>query len=107
MKRVFWTPEARACLADIESHIANDSPSAAKEMVTRILARPRQLETTPLSGRQVPDYRQADLRELLERPYRIIYRVTAEQVEVLSVMHYRKRLPRKTKDLGRGSFLSG
>ncbi len=41
MKRVFWTPEARACLEDIESYIAKDSASAAKKMVTRILASTR------------------------------------------------------------------
>ncbi|HED15791.1 MAG TPA: hypothetical protein ENI64_03065 [Gammaproteobacteria bacterium] len=46
-----------------------------------------------MSGRSVPDYPDDDLRELLERPYRIIYRVTEQQIEILTVMHYRQLLP--------------
>ncbi|MEK7696899.1 MAG: type II toxin-antitoxin system RelE/ParE family toxin [Pseudomonadota bacterium] len=68
-------------------------------MVARLLARARQLTTAPLSGRQVPDYPRQGLRELLERPYRIIYRITTERIEILTVMHYRQLLPRKASAL--------
>ncbi|MBB6087879.1 plasmid stabilization system protein ParE [Wenzhouxiangella marina] len=33
------------------------------------------------------------MRELLSRPYRIIYRQRDEHVEVVTVMHYRQQLP--------------
>ncbi len=33
-----------------------------------------------------------EVRELLERPYRIIYRVSAAGIEILTVKHYRQRL---------------
>ncbi|HEX9811947.1 MAG TPA: type II toxin-antitoxin system RelE/ParE family toxin [Burkholderiales bacterium] len=92
---VVWTPEAIARLDDIEAHIAQDSPGNAKEMIARLLARTRQLETAALSGREVPEYHREDIRELLERPYRIIYRFTPDRVTILSVMHYRQLLPRK------------
>ena len=101
MTEVYWTPEARERLEDIEAYIAKDAPSVAKEVVARLLARARQLETAPLSGRQVPDYQREDLRELLERPYRLIYRVTARRIEILTVMHYRQLLPRKADALQR------
>lgn len=97
--RVVWTPEAIARLDDIEAHIAQDSPANAKETIARLLARTRQLETAALSGREVPEYRRDDIRELLERPYRIIYRTTPERVTILSVMHYRQLLPRKAQNL--------
>ncbi len=99
MTAVYWTPEALARLEDIEVYIAKDAPSVAKDVVARLLTRTRQLETAPLSGRQVPDYQQQDVRELLERPYRIIYRVTAERIEIVTVMHYRQLLPRKSSAL--------
>jgi addiction module RelE/StbE family toxin len=99
MTAVYWTPEALARLEDIEAYIAKDTPSAAKEVITRLLARSRQLETAPQSGRVVPDYPREDLRELLERPYRLIYRITAEHIEILTVMHYRQLLPRKAISL--------
>jgi toxin ParE1/3/4 len=85
MTPVNWTPEARSRLEDIEAYIAKDSPAAAQEMVQRILGRTRQLEIAPRWGRPVPDYQQEDLRELLERPYRIIYRVGAERIAILTV----------------------
>jgi plasmid stabilization system protein ParE len=99
MARVVWTPEAISRLDDIDAHIALDSPANAKEMIARLLRRTRQLETAALSGRKVPEYRREDIRELLERPYRIIYRFTPDQVTILTVMHYRQLLPRKAADL--------
>jgi predicted transcriptional regulator len=44
----------------------------SQEEVERLLTRTRQLPEYPHSGRAVPDYGRADLREVLERPYRII-----------------------------------
>jgi len=101
LTRVAWTPEAISRLDDIETHIALDAPNNAKEMIARLFARTRQLETVALSGREVPEYRRDDIRELLERPYRIIYCVTPEFVTILSVMHYRQLLPRKETILRR------
>ena len=64
--------------------------------------RARQLETAPRSGRQIQDYARTDLREVLERPYRLIHRITAECVEILTVMHYRQWLPRNADVLSEG-----
>jgi addiction module RelE/StbE family toxin len=93
MSRVHWTQEARSRLRAIERYIERDSPKAAKAVVTRILGQSRQLETAPLSGRRVPELGRREVRELLERPYRIIYRVVDDRVDVLTVMHYRQLLP--------------
>jgi addiction module RelE/StbE family toxin len=101
MTRVVWTQEAIARLEDIEAYIARDSPAAAKKTVAKLLARARQLQTAARSGREVPDYRHEDIRELLERPYRIIYHVAADRVTILTVMHYRQLLPRKADILRR------
>jgi toxin ParE1/3/4 len=35
----------------------------------------------------VIEYESPDVRELIERPYRIIYRVKADQVDVSAVIH--------------------
>jgi addiction module RelE/StbE family toxin len=90
---VYWTPEARAKLRGIRDYIAQDNPNAANAIVTRLLRRTRQLQIAPRSGRQVPEYRDAKIRQLLERPYRIIYRVIGDEVAILTVMHYRQLLP--------------
>jgi addiction module RelE/StbE family toxin len=91
---VYWTPEARSRLKEIQDYIiSQDAAKAAKEVVTTLLARTRQLATAPLSGHKIPDYPDEHIREILQRPYRIIYRVTEQQVEILTVMHYRQLLP--------------
>ena len=46
-------------------------------------------------------YAPAEVRELLERPYRLIYRVTATQVDILTVPHYRQLMPSDLTDLQR------
>ncbi len=100
MKPVYWTPEAKARLKDIQDYIIEQhAPMAAQEVVTGLLLRARQLKTAPLSGHQMQDYPDDDLRELLEKPYRIIYRITEHQIEILTVMHYRRQLPTTARSL--------
>jgi len=96
---VHWTDEALARLDELHAHIAAEDPSAAAKTIERLLARTRQLPEHPHSGRAVPDYRRADLRELLERPYRIIYRITGECIEIITIKHYRQRLPPRPESL--------
>jgi addiction module RelE/StbE family toxin len=91
--RVFWTPDAKARLREIERHIAKDKPDAARAMAVRLIRRSLELEQPPLQGKRLVQYAPADLRELLERPYRLIYRVMPDRIEVVTVMHYRQLLP--------------
>lgn len=93
MTVVYWTPEALHRLRELESYVSQQSPGVALDLVARILLRTRQLGLSPQSGRQIPEYQDRHLRELLERPYRIIYRDLPEKVVIISVMHYRQLLP--------------
>ena len=58
-----------------------------------ITAKSMQLNELPNSGRKVPEYQRNDVRKILERPYRIIYKIKSDQIDVLTVMHYRQILP--------------
>ncbi|MFN7551413.1 MAG: type II toxin-antitoxin system RelE/ParE family toxin [Pseudomonadota bacterium] len=100
--RVYWSAEAVRRLREITSYIARDSPEAARKVAAMLLRRSRTLAQPPLIGRRLPEYPEADLRELLERPYRIIYAVTADGIEIVTVMHYRQWLPKDPGPL-RGS----
>ncbi len=91
--RVRFTDEAKRRLRAIRDHIAADAPDRAIAMVDRITRRASRIGTVPYSGRKVPEYALDDLREVLERPYRVIYRIKADEIEVLTVMHYRQLLP--------------
>ncbi|MGD8595151.1 MAG: type II toxin-antitoxin system RelE/ParE family toxin [Gammaproteobacteria bacterium] len=49
-------------------------------------------------GRHVPEAERQDVRELLYKDYRIIYRIKPEQVDILTVIHGSRDLKRlKTK----------
>lgn len=41
----------------------------------------------------VPEYKRDDIREVIERPYRIIYRIKDEQIDVVAVVHSAQQLP--------------
>lgn len=69
------------------SNIARDSHTYAGRMIDRLTARSKQLAAFPVSGAVVPEYEDPDIREVIEKPYRIIHRVRADQVDVLAVIH--------------------
>ncbi len=41
----------------------------------------------------VAEYAPEDIREIFEKPYRIIYRTLPDRVDVLAVIHGARRLP--------------
>jgi len=61
-----------------------NSPTYARRMVDRITRRSEQISTQAPSGRNVPEYEAEDIRELIEKPYHIIYRVKQGQIDVLA-----------------------
>ena len=84
---VHWTENAIEHLVNIYEYIAINSPTYGKRMVDRITRRSEQIAEYPLSGRKVPEYDAEDIRELIEKPYRIIYRIKPDQIDVLAVIH--------------------
>lgn len=91
--RVYWTQNAIRHLVNIYEYIALNSPVYARGMVDRITRRSEQIADQPFSGRKVPEYDADDIRELIEKPYRIIYRVKPDQIDVLAVIHGAQLLP--------------
>lgn len=80
-------------LSAIAEYISLASPVYAEQVVERIGFRLRQAQMFPESGRRVPEAGNTEMRELLETPYRIIYRVRHETVEILAIVHGRQDLP--------------
>jgi plasmid stabilization system protein ParE len=97
--RIRFTDEARARLRAIHTEIAKDAPTRADGMIDRITRRTEQIARWPYSGRMVPDYEIQAVREIGEPPYRIIYRVRADDIEIVTVIHRRQLLPADLKTL--------
>ena len=95
--KVYWTLNAIRHLTNIYEYIALNSPTYARRMVDRITRRSEQISAQPLSGRKVPEYEAEDIRELIEKPYRIIYRFKQDQIDVLAIIHGAQILPEEIK----------
>lgn len=91
--RVHWTHTAVEHLLSIYEHIAQDAPLYAQRMIDRLTQRSEQIASFPLSGRAVPEYESPDIREIIERPYRLIYRIKSDQIDILAVVHGAQLLP--------------
>ena len=91
--RVHWTNTALEHLLSIYAHIAQESPVYADRTVDRLTRRSEQVALFPRSGRIVPEYQRPAIREVIERPYRIIYRIKPDQIDVLAVFHSAQELP--------------
>ena len=86
--RLFWTARAQADLAAIRAFVAVDSPHYADVIVRRLLHAVDRLPDFPRSARPVPEYADPAIREVVLRPYRIVYRIIdKEEIHVLTVHH--------------------
>ena len=99
MTVVHWSHKARTRLREIHAYIAQDSSLYATQMVDRLTRRGEQLAAVPRVERRVPEYPEDDLREVLERPYRLIFQVSPDRIDILTIKHYRQRLPAQAADL--------
>jgi toxin ParE1/3/4 len=92
---VDWAITARDDLEGIAAFIAEDNPLNALKVVERIEQRAASLATLPMRGRVVPELRWHGVmafQELIERPWRIIYRIEPRRVVVVSVLDGRRSL---------------
>lgn len=86
--KVHWTDTAINHLTSIHDYISLDSVTYARRMVDRLTRRSEQIADFPYSGRVVPEFEDEEIREVIEKPYRIIYYIKSEeQIDVLAVIH--------------------
>jgi addiction module RelE/StbE family toxin len=85
--RVHWTNTAIEHLVSIYEYVAHNSKPYADRLIDKLTRRSEQIAAFPLSGRMVPEYRDESIREVIERPYRIIYRIKMDQIDILAVVH--------------------
>ena len=85
MTDVVWSPEALRDLEAIRSYVAQDSAAYADLVVRRIVAAVERLRLFPESGRVVPERNDPSIREVIVRPYRVVYRLREGAVEIVTV----------------------
>jgi toxin ParE1/3/4 len=93
--KIFWSPLAAERLEDIYAYISVDNKSAAKKVVERIFKKVETLTKNPERGRIVPETNRAEIQELFESEYRIIYRIEFKKVSILTIRNFKQLLPHK------------
>lgn len=73
--QIVWSLQARDDLRDIVLFIAADNPSAAQAFGLRLINKADSLANFPELGRIVPEQDDRNIREIILRPYRVIYQV--------------------------------
>lgn len=87
MGQVVWTEPALEDVREILQFVAKDSPKYALRLADRFQESPRRLEQESRTGWHVPEFEQDHIRELLVRPYRMIYVVRGDTCYIAAVVH--------------------
>jgi len=93
--RVVWAEAAVRDLEEIVAFVAEDSATSAERLLSMLRAKTASLEAVPMRGRVVPELSRFGMRswrEVVVRPFRIVYRVYGDTVTVLAVFDGRRDL---------------
>ncbi len=87
--KIIWTERSSEDLAAIVRYIARHNQDAAKEMGNGIYERAQILVEFPEAGSIVRELNDPDWRQIVFRPYRIVYHLNhdAKTVEIVRVWH--------------------
>ena len=77
--KIIWSQQARDDLQAIVLFIAQDKPTVAESFGYQLMSKVDVLMQFPLVGRVVPEENDETIREIIFRPYRIIYKVLPEK----------------------------
>ena len=78
---------AYADLARIGFKIKKDSPTRAESFVEELLDRCRSLAVTPRAFPLLPNWETQGVRRRVHGNYLIFYRITADTIQVLHILH--------------------
>ena len=87
MTQLIWTRRAIEDVQSIKQFIAQDSPHYAELVTQRLIAAVERLPALPRSGRVVPEINDATVGEVIQGPYRIVYRLIREEIHIVTVHH--------------------
>lgn len=93
IRRIVFAESAIADLEGVRSWYEEQGvPEIGERLLGEIMAHVERLAEFPESGRVVPEFGVAQLREIIHRPFRIVYRLDGEQVRVVRVWRAERRM---------------
>jgi len=93
--QILWTHNGLQDIKKVKNYIQNEASSqVAVKFVEELIKKTEILKEFPQSGRIVPEFGLPFIRELIEKRYRIVYRVSQGKVEILTIFQGKKLLPK-------------
>ena len=86
-KKVTWTKQGYRTLDEAVAFVAQDSLTAARQLLENALDTAESLAAFAERGPIVPELQQSPVRELFVQRYRLIYEVFDTKVEILAFIH--------------------
>jgi len=84
--KIRWTHEALERLMEIEAFISIDNPERAIKFVDEIIEHAEKtLPDGTHLGRVVPEISNPNIRELIFKKYRIVYRLNKNNIDLLTI----------------------
>ncbi|MBN1664050.1 MAG: type II toxin-antitoxin system RelE/ParE family toxin [Deltaproteobacteria bacterium] len=83
--KIVWTQEALERLTEIDAYISKDRPERASKFINQLIEHTAPLSSQPRLGRTVPELHNPNIRELIFKKYRIVYRLRENLIEILTV----------------------
>ena len=84
---VTWTLPAKNDLKQVYDYIAKDSKYYAEKVSNEIVEKSETLNHLPQMGRIVPEVEESNICECFIHSYRLIYRISPEEIEILALVH--------------------
>lgn len=85
MVEVRWSPSAASDYESLIYYYENNSPKFAQNFAKKIFYIIENLTQFPKMGRIVPESGNPDVREIVYRNFRIIYRLKKEIIEIVRI----------------------
>ena len=91
--KVIWSKESLDNWLEIENYISQDSPEMAIEFTDYLNEKTKYLKDNPKIGRVVRELSKSNYRELIIKNYRLVYRVEAEEISIVTVFESHRLFP--------------
>ena len=91
-KRLIWTDSSLVDLQLIYDYISNDVETYAPVFISELIEKVETIPDFPEIGRKVPEKEDKNIREILFSSYRIIYKISSDRIEIVSIAHQRRLL---------------
>ena len=85
-RSIGFAPPAVADLEEVQAWYQRlDAPEVGARVIAELIEQIERLSEFPESGRVVPEFDVPSLREIIDPPFRIVYRLQAERVLIVRI----------------------